>query len=73
MKADEQRLLEGIKAGNYPRDFIGAHPKRVHYILEKWSGKGWWDYGICAEGGWFTPEAPKEWETVPFNRNRRRP
>lgn len=33
-----------------------VHPKRLGYLLEKWTDKGWWDYGVSARTGWFTPE-----------------
>lgn len=39
---------------------IGIPEKRVSYILEKWSGKGWWEYGVNVWCGWFTEQAPEE-------------
>jgi len=33
---------------------IGIPEKRLQYILEKWTDKGWWDYGVSACTGWFT-------------------
>ena len=30
--------------------------KRHYYILEKWSGKGYWNYGITLRSGWLEPE-----------------
>ena len=29
--------------------------KRALYLLEKWGGKGWYEYGTVADGGWLTP------------------
>lgn len=34
---------------------IGMHPKRAIGIGEKWSRKGWWDYGVTVRFGWLTP------------------
>ena len=47
--------------GRHPRAWIEAHPdainyKRAWYLLLKWSGCGWYDYGVCLDLGWFTPE-----------------
>lgn len=39
---------------------LGINEKRGFYLLTKWSGKGWIDYGMWAWGGWFTDEAPQE-------------
>lgn len=38
---------------------IGMHVKRLYAILLKWTGRGDWDYGTNARGGWFTPQG---WE-----------
>lgn len=37
---------------------LGMNEKRAFYLLEKWSRKGWVDYGMWVWGGWFTPAAP---------------
>lgn len=39
---------------------LGIHAKRVEYLLDKWSERGWWDYGISARTGWFTRDAPED-------------
>ena len=44
-----------------PRDIINSpnfymHYKRAWYILDKWSGKGWYEYGVALDLGWLTPE-----------------
>jgi hypothetical protein len=26
------------------------------YILDKWTRKGWWEYGVSARSGWLTPK-----------------
>jgi len=37
---------------------LGIAEKRAFYLLTKWSGLGWIDYGTWAWGGWFCPDAP---------------
>lgn len=39
---------------------LGIAEKRAYCLLQKWSDKGWWDYGVSLRCGWFTPEAPAE-------------
>lgn len=38
---------------------MGMADGRLEYLLEKWTVKCWWDYGVTACGGWFLPEAPE--------------
>lgn len=33
-------------------------PKQAHRTLEKWSGKGIYDYGVCLDLGWKYADAP---------------
>lgn len=40
-------------------DELGIQHNRAFYLLEKWGGKDWWDYGTWAWGGWFTEQAPQ--------------
>ena len=72
MKSDERVfLIEFYEARNFqPYDSEGAitarelintpgfplHYKRAWYLLEKWSDKGWYDYGVTLDLGWLTPE-----------------
>ena len=37
---------------------LGIPEKRCYYLLFKWSDKDWWNYGVNARWGWFTPNAP---------------
>lgn len=63
IKQDEKQLLEamqthsisGIRIPDLVRD-LGMHEKRAMYIMEKWAGRGLYDYGIHVMGGWLTPE-----------------
>lgn len=34
---------------------LGMHPKRVAYLAQKWSRKGWYDYGVSVDMGWLEP------------------
>jgi hypothetical protein len=67
VKADECELLAYLlrATGGQPfvagkargaEDALSMHPKRLDSILEKWSNRGRWDYGVSAISGWFTPE-----------------
>lgn len=40
-------------------DRLGISGKRADYLLSKWTGRGWWGYGVSLRGGWFEPGAPK--------------
>ena len=68
MKPDELTLLDYLKANTsmedsesfpYVREVasnLGMAPKRAAYICEKWTNKGWYDYGVNVLAGWLTPE-----------------
>lgn len=38
---------------------LGMNQNRFWYIVEKWSRKGLWDYGVSLPCGWFTDTCPK--------------
>lgn len=45
----------------WPRDLINSpdfyiHYKRAWYLLEKWSDKGWYEWGTVMDLGWLTRE-----------------
>lgn len=65
MKSDERellrRLVEQTKDPNMISfmpfqiaELIGMHPKRLHYLCEKWIDKGWLECGVSARTGWLT-------------------
>lgn len=71
MKEDEQRLLidiynrchngytkqEGISVKELVQEEgFYMHHKRTWSLLEKWSRKGWYEYGVSVRVGWLTPE-----------------
>lgn len=33
---------------------------RAAYLLAKWEGAGWWDWGVSLRSGWLTDAAPQE-------------
>lgn len=46
-----------------PREIINLpmfkhfmHYKRAWYLLDKWSSKGWYDWGVTLDLGWLTDE-----------------
>lgn len=73
MKADERkfladvfkyRLIGGLEHKS-PRVLINEpsftmHYKRAWYLLEKWTDKGWYDYGVTEDLGWLTEEGKKQ-------------
>jgi len=65
MKDDEKRFFLEVVSNKKlderisPRDIINSdgfymHHKRAWYLLEKWSSKGWYDYGVTLDLGWIT-------------------
>lgn len=35
-------------------------PRRVEYLLLKWTANGWWNWGVNPFAGWFEDDAPVE-------------
>jgi len=71
MKQDEKLLLKALLEipddARYPYKFardlgleLGLHWKRTAYLCEKWTRKGWWEYGVSVDLGWFTPEGRRD-------------
>ena len=56
MKEDEKILLVNCwKRDAFPEDIakeIGMHPRRLAYILDKWTRKDWYNWGVRLEIGW---------------------
>jgi hypothetical protein len=53
------RKIGHTTGGEKPRDIINGHdffiePKRAWYLLEKWAGRGLYDYGTSLDMGWLT-------------------
>ena len=70
MKDDEKRLLLELQRlcsgatldSPYVREVVrelGINENRAAYICEKWTVKGWYDYGVNVLAGWLTPEGLK--------------
>lgn len=66
MKNDEREFLQWLQKRTledpnqpYVRQLIldmGMNEKRAAYICEKWTNKGWYDYGVNVLAGWLTEE-----------------
>lgn len=72
MKDDERKFLKLIfdkcacrydehnQDGVSPRDVVNSgieiNYKRCWYLLEKWCGKDWYEYGVTLDLGWLTPK-----------------
>lgn len=69
MKPDERQLLEALQRENctplnrtndnaprYIIEQLGIPPKRAWGILEKWTSRGWYEYGVAVDMGWLTSE-----------------
>ncbi len=63
MKPDEIALLLAIATADCPRNGatvrdvvsdLRLHPKRARYLLEKWTRKGYYNYGVSLDMGWLT-------------------
>jgi hypothetical protein len=63
VKDDERQLLDELQwqvskgRRPYVRQVVAdleINGKRAAYILEKWSRKGWYEYGVSVMAGWLT-------------------
>ena len=48
-KSKDETVRDLIKRGSLPA-------KRCWYLLEKWSNKGWYNYGVTVDLGWLEDE-----------------
>ena len=72
MKPDERTLLlarADVPAGQhvYVRDLVhrlGINEKRAAYICDKWTNKGWYDWGVSVLAGWLTAKGREEAEKL---------
>jgi len=64
IKPDEIEFMKLILShkGRYPSQYWEAMTKRQHRILEKWSDKGQWEYGVSVRSGWLTEVGYKHLE-----------
>jgi len=73
MKPDERKLaVLLLNRGKVQPDTIdgestrtlvresGLNYKRACYLLSKWTGKGWYEYGTSLELGWVTEDGARE-------------
>jgi hypothetical protein len=69
VNGDERAFLRALATDKRPRDIITApgalmHHKRAWRILEKWSRRGWYEYGVSLDLGWLTPAGRAEAEKL---------
>ena len=70
----EAEMERSIRAGADARTAIEAllakgtiaSPKQPLRTLEKWSSRGWWDYGVTIDLGWFTDAHPRGSNIGPY-------
>ena len=60
-KPDERLLLKTLQSRDRPyvREVVaelGINPKRAAYICEKWTTRGWYNYGVNVLAGWLEGE-----------------
>ena len=76
VKEDEMRFRAAVLA-QYDRpdpplhvrdiaEQVGLHSKRAEYICQKWTEKGWWDYGVSPTSGWLTDKGRVEMRILLF-------
>lgn len=69
MKEDERHFLLDLYTRAKPRDLINSsdfymNHKRAWYLLDKWSNKGWYDYGVTLDLGWLTSKGIAKAEEI---------
>jgi hypothetical protein len=69
MRGDEKALLKAFSNSKeqYPRirDIarnLEMPPKRLYYLVCKWSSKGYYEWGVVHDLGWLTDKG-KAWAT----------
>ena len=65
-KPDELKLMRAVLANggrnvattapHFLHQQLGIPENRATYLFHKWTGKGWWDWGVTPRTGWLTPE-----------------
>jgi hypothetical protein len=61
MAEDEINLLLAVQSmppGGFVRDVLvrlQIPRNRARYLLDKWTAKGWYEYGVSLDLGWLTP------------------
>lgn len=67
MKGTERLFLNMVikNGGKIPSDYLDKITKQEYYYLEKWTGKGWWEYGVSMRTGWLEKEAYEYFHSTP--------
>jgi hypothetical protein len=66
IKADEIEFMKRVAEFGFkiPMQYWRGLTKREYYLLSKWSGKGYWDYGVSLRSGWVTDDGKKYFESI---------
>lgn len=62
-KNDETELWMAVRAGEKMRTAaprLGIPLRRMEYLANKWSDKGWYEWGTVCDLGWLTPEGQSD-------------
>lgn len=65
IKADEHEYYAAIQAkgrgvfADVVAERLGMEWGRAESILEKWTRRGWWEWGVSIRSGWLTDTAPQ--------------
>lgn len=64
IKPEEIRFIAFVLAhgGRIPSDLWKGIKKQEYRYLSKWTGKGWWEFGVSLRSGWLTPEGKEALE-----------
>lgn len=49
----------GIPFADKVAEDLGIPEKRAYSLLNKWTDRDWWEYGVSMRSGWFTEDAPE--------------
>lgn len=65
IKSDEIDFMRFIlPLGRIPSEHWSDLSKRQYGLLDKWSRKGFWDYGVSSRGGWLTENGKDKFNAV---------
>lgn len=64
MKPDEIQFWFSLIDGQVPYERWGDLTKRQYYLLDKWTDKGFWEFGVSMRSGWLTPEGKEKLMSV---------
>ena len=61
VKPDEIEFIKRVRATErIPSSEWDSLTKKQYYWLDKWTDKGFWEYGVSLRSGWLTAEGKNE-------------